>query len=628
MISNLTQLTQLENEYPYLADLNYMQQIAASSTIGNHIVLAGPGTGKTHTLAYRTMHLIKQGVDPANICLITFTRKAASTLKARIKNLLPDVKLGFIGTFHSLATNILSEVNHLQGWRLINQSEDIALITMTTDGGELSAKRLSQIFSYYANTKKPMEQVLISLNLQKYIAFAHKIEQAYEHYQATKLRMNYLTYDDLLAIPASNHQLSQNVNFEFLMIDEFQDVSQLQIDFIKSLNCPNTMVIGDDFQNIYSFRGSDSQLILNIDKYLNDPKLITFTRNYRSTINICNYANKIVKQTKFGFEKHISSNFSDSDINPKLQIHSGLEDINELILNKVVNSKEQHAILYRRSNMRVQIETMLITNNIPYQIAGGQNLLDRKHIKNLLAIIKLINNPDDYLAHIHVLLLDSKLDLTSASKLLNSQDRFQPQTLPTTQLLASKLSTPQQIVDMAIDYYQVNIAQKSQAITNDFLIISSLARKYTHILAFINDFSLEPTVDYNSDDSSKPRVILSTIHASKGLEFDHVHLLHGFNNLHSMPLTHNEEEARLLYVAITRAKHNLSIYDNFSTKRSLNDLINDYIANPKRESYNLIYDDEQTSNVTKVTLHLEDDYQTHDDTQALSINAVIDYFRK
>ncbi len=634
MLNNITKVTTLETEYDYLQSLNYDQQLAATQMYGNQLVLAGPGTGKTHTLAYRAMHLIKQGVEPNKICLITFTRKAANSLRERIEQLMPGVSLGFIGTFHALATSILSDANHLNTWRLIDTDDDLTLIEITCKSGAIGSRKLQQIFSYYVNTQKPMDQVLIDLDLEKYLDHSERIAKAYEFYAGTKARLNYLTYDDLLLMPIKNKSLMTNFEIEYLMVDEFQDVTKLQVEFTRSLRARNVMVIGDDFQNIYRFRGSDNQLILDFGNTFVDSRLITLSTNYRSTININSAINQIVEQTNFGYPKYVTSNRDDDDKNEPVNIYGGLEDSTSLIIDKIKNDPYgEHAILYRRSKMRANIEQALIQNSIPYQIYGGLNLLEREHIKDLLSIISLINNPNDYLAHIHVLRIGDELTEKEAVDIINNLVIGSDNNVITRPLIDYRLRTINQTLDLAIDYYMANIAQVKDdpKLNADFGIIRNLAESYPHILAFLNDFTLDYKVDFRSNDEETPHVILSTIHASKGLEFDNVHILYGFNKFKELDLKQLEEEARLFYVAMSRAKNKLNIYDNFSKRRSLNDMINDFIDSPLRENFELRYDDEDISDVEKVTLHLDQDDLENDleeENLKLGIKTVLDFFRK
>lgn len=634
MLNNIAKITEGTIDYEYLNDLNYDQKLASSQMEGNHLVLAGPGTGKTHTLAYRAMHLIEQGVCPSRICMITFTRKAANSLRERIEQLIPDVTLGFIGTFHALATSILSEANNLNSWRLIDSQDDLALVEITCKSGPIGSGRLQQIFSYYINTQKDMEDVLNDLDLSQYIDHSEQITKAYEFYAETKRRLNYLTYDDLLLMPIQNEKLMDTLNIDYLMIDEYQDVTKLQVDFAIKLNAHNVMAIGDDFQNIYRFRGSDNSLILNFGNYFENAKLITLHTNYRSTLNITNAINQITEQTEFGYEKHVVSNREDSDLNKEVEIYGGLENSTDIIIRKILNTpNENHAILYRRSKMRSKIEQTLIKHDIPYQIYGGLNLLERKHIKDLLAIIGLVNNPNDYIAHIHVLRINDMMSEEEAIEAINNLKIGHSTDLQTNSLTDFKLRTIEQTLDISIDYYMEHIAYdpNDRKINGDFEIVRNLASEYPHTLAFLNDFTLDYKVDFKSIDQNKPKVILSTIHASKGLEFDNVHFLYGFNKFRELSLAQLEEEARLFYVACSRAKETLTIYDNFSKERTLHDIINDFIDSPHRDNYELTYDDKDISDVTKVTLHLDqDEIETELEEQNLMVGlkSVLDFFRK
>lgn len=634
MLDNLNKITTLQTNYSYLQSLNYDQQIAATTITHNSLVLGGPGTGKTHTLVYRALHLINQGVNPENIVLITFTRKAANHLKQRVKTEISDVKLGFIGTFHALATSILSDANHLSSWRLIAPNDDLSLIELTCKSGDIGAKRLQHVFSYFANTKKTMDEVLTTLNLTEFLDYSHKIEEAYNFYCKTKRRLSYLNYDDLLINIIDNPNLVRNLKIKYLMIDEFQDVSKLQIDFIKCLNPNNVMAIGDDFQNIYRFRGSDKSILLNFDKYFENANLITLSINYRSSVNISACVNKIVKQTNFSYPKFIVANDTTIHSEDSVKIYNGLDDSTNVIINTIKsNPTEKHTVLYRRTKMVGKLERELIRNNIPYEILGGLNLFERKHIKHLLSIICLINEPNDYLAHINVLMLDDSITKDKAIKLINNLIVGVDNDIITNELLSFKLKTVEQVIDLAIDYYfkqlPDNIANRT--INSDFEIIRDLASGYQKIIYFLNDFSLDYKVDFQTNENLNANVILSTIHASKGLEFDNVHILYGFNKFRELELDKIEDEARLFYVATSRAKHSLNIYDNFSKTRSLNDLINDFLDSPLYDTMDLKYDDDDISDVTKVTLHLDQDDLNDNidsDNLNLSVKSLFDYFKK
>lgn len=628
-MENFTKLDHLENDYSYLAPLDINQKIAVTCTSGNQVVIGGPGTGKTHIIAYRVLHLINEGVDPSKIYLITFTRKAAQSMQQRIKQLMPDITLGYVGTFHTLASKIIAEDNFITAGRLIDNQDNLALVDLTCDSGPIGSSKLMNIFTYFTNTGKPMKQVLTDLQLEKYIDYSEKIEQAYQHYMDTKKRIKYLTYDDLISTIVHNPRLAKKIDIEYLMVDEYQDITKLQLDFIKVLASTNVMVLGDDFQNIYSFRGTDNSLLIDFDKHFNDVKLVELAISYRATPQIANSLNKIVSQTKFGYCKYITSALEDD--NNDITIYGGLEQYTPLIISHIRSNKQTHGIIYRRNKMRSLVEQELIKQNIPYQIYGGINLLEREHIKDLISIISLINNPGDYIAHLQVLKLWG-IDEQQAVKMVSTINFKDYENLPTSSLLTSELGTVGQILNLATEYYfsLFKEATNEKVINEDFDILRKLASGYNSIIGFINDFTLESKIDYNNDESKQPRVILSNVHASKGLEFDNVHFICGFNKFKEMPLIQMEEEARIFYVGLSRAKKAIYIYDNISPARTLNDMINDFIDSPKRENYSITYDNPRISDVSKVTILLDQDNIEYEinENHRFDLKSILNFFRK
>lgn len=575
MLENTRRVTKLANEYEYLRSLNTKQQIVASQKEGNHLVLAGPGTGKTHTLAYRTMHLIEEGIDPSSIALITFTRKAANTLRMRLGSLLPNVEIGFIGTFHELSSFILNDANNINRWRLIDKVDDHAFLNITCNAGSLGTGRLSDIFSHYANTKLPMKDVLKRLGHTELEPYAERLELAYVHYMAAKARAGYLNYDDMLMQPINNPHLVDCLNFDYLMIDEFQDVTKLQLEFITSLKIPNVMIIGDDFQNIYSFRGTDNKLMLSVDEYFEDPSLITLETNYRSSKQICDLVNSVVERTNYGFPKYVESVTEDEEFGSEFALRPETEFIDGII--ESIHSKTgSHGIIARTKKDLYAIERKLIENKISYQFNGGVNLLGKKHVKDLLSIMSLIYNPSDYLAHVRVLKTTLNINDDKAKELLDNVSLVWQNEIITKSLLEYKLLTNEQIFRKACNYYFKYIKGDIDidTIKRDFIVIMQLLQNYPSVVALVNDCTLEPTVDYKS--VNRCDVFLTTIHSSKGLEFDNVHLLHELSNQNKRSLDRLEEEARLFYVAISRAKHNLTIYDTHFTTRSFNQLVDEF----------------------------------------------------
>src|SRR5699024_6659098 len=257
----------------YLEGLNTSQKMAATRLDGNYLVIAGPGAGKTHTLVYRVVHLIKSGVPAKELCIVTFTRKAANQLKYRIKRIIPRVELGFIGTTHSLAYTLIRRGVDTKA-RLIDPEDDLMVLRLaiSEDGRSIpprtQLRTICKIFDYMSLTIESMEETLVNLNREEINpSDLIKIYNAYTDY---KKKNGYINYSDSISLAKG----ADRGELKYLMVDEFQDTDPLQLSMFKSLKFPNVMAIGDDFQSIYSFRGADNTIILKFGQHFNNAKVI------------------------------------------------------------------------------------------------------------------------------------------------------------------------------------------------------------------------------------------------------------------------------------------------------------------------------------------------------------------
>jgi DNA helicase-2/ATP-dependent DNA helicase PcrA len=303
------EITELEETYQglhYLNKLNKGQKIAATREEGNYLVIAGPGTGKTHTLVYRVLHLIKRGVDPKSIVIITFTRKAGNVIRERLGRLVPNTTLGFVGTFHAFANHIsqlIGSESPISKFRLLDSEDDMAVHKLVmADFGEFnkrqSAKGLQKMLSYCCNTGLSVKEYIQKFDLRKMADDAENIQAYMRVYEKYKVDHMLANYDDMISVisryleRAGSEEIT--APFEYLMIDEYQDTNQMQLDFVQRLKIKNVMAIGDDFQGIYAFRGADHRIILNFYNDFRAPQMIKLTENYRSTDQIVGWTNQTI----------------------------------------------------------------------------------------------------------------------------------------------------------------------------------------------------------------------------------------------------------------------------------------------------------------------------------------------
>lgn len=415
------------DEHSPLANLNYEQQIAATRLDGNYLVIAGPGSGKTHTIVYRVLYLLSQGTHPSEICIITFTRKAANELVNRLSHYLPDTKLGFVGTFHALANNILLKGGYFKNYRLIDPEDDVMLLKLSIDEAglkpvaKIKMKTLQKIFSYVANTRCSVEDALIKLGYEQYLNESELFEKINQNYANYKKRSMVLNYDDILSIIAfkgitEDAELENVAEFKYLMIDEYQDTNNLQIQFIKQIHTTNVMAIGDDFQSIYGFRGANNAIILGFANDFANAKMIKLKINYRSTPEIVDAINLVTKDSVLGYHKELTSALP--SINQEVVLPEQSFQYAETILEEIkADLSKSHAVLYRASAMRGEVEKLLIKEKLSYVVYGGVRLLERKHIKDVMAIMLTTMSKNDLVSYLRSLLLIEKVGEKTAKKI-------------------------------------------------------------------------------------------------------------------------------------------------------------------------------------------------------------------
>ena len=596
----------------YEEDLNDAQLSAVQSKEGPILVIAGAGSGKTKTLTYRVARLIEDGINPENILLLTFTKKAASEMLSRA-TLVLDQRCEKVagGTFHSFANIILRKyAAHLKlknNFTILDKSDCEDIINHIT--GQLYPKKekrfpkkgtIHEIYSKSVNKETPTKKII----QDEFPQFEHcedKIIEIHKAYVIYKRENSVLDYDDLLLylklLLENNDNIRKTLSnqYKYIMVDEYQDTNTLQADIIKLLSSEhnNIMAVGDDAQSIYSFRGANYRNILDFPKMFKDTKIIKLEQNYRSTQNILKLTNTIISRAKESFSKTLFSNIT-SPVMPALICAKNTQMEADFICQRILELLDEDiplsdiCVLARNSRMSYSLEIELSKRAIPYQKFGGPKFMETAHVKDIVAHLRVILNPDDIISLNRILLLLKGVGASTVNsvipvikgqlnpdvKLLPSKkvDSIMPM-LKTLDRLRHKIQTksPAELTEEVISYYRPILKDKYDDFNKrekDLEHLQYLAGQYSNLEDFISDLALEPPdasvegmYKRNSDDEA---LTISTIHSAKGLEWDTVFIIgavdgrfpsaYSFNSEEEM-----DEELRLMYVATTRAKNNLYI---------------------------------------------------------------------
>lgn len=595
------EINDLEARYEhvaYLAKLNKGQKIAATRTKGNFLVIAGPGTGKTHTLSYRVYHMMREGIDPKKIVVITFTRKAGNELKYRISKLMPNTELGFVGTFHGLANHISQmkgAKSPISKFRLLDSDDDRqvhSLVMADYQGfdGPMKASRLQKIISYCANTGMTATEYIKKFDIRNLMDQGPAIDDyrlVYESYKADHMLAN---YDDMIT-KISHHLEGEDPDltlpFEYLMIDEYQDTNRMQLDFIRKLKINNVMAIGDDFQGIYSFRGADHKIILNFFNDFEAAQMIKLTQNYRSVPAIVDWVNQTVEASPLGYQKALTAE-DQREGQVQVMAGSGLESNKDYILSEINKyPNESHALIYRYNKHRSVFEKAFLDEGIEYLVYGGVRLLERKHIKDVLAFLMVYLNRRDVVSYNRILTLYPgigpktanrlmKYDLKDRDRLNDEKNAYIDQVRSILDFQGTKEALLEQVMILYKDLYEAIESEyyTYDEIKEDFKILEDLLETHDSLENFIINLILDPVVDYKK--GQNPKVVLTTIHSAKGLEFDRVYYFHSHDWYKNYDLEQTEEDRRLFYVGISRAKRHLTIFDHTEVIRPFESILKDF----------------------------------------------------
>ncbi|HMN17227.1 MAG TPA: ATP-dependent helicase [Ignavibacteriaceae bacterium] len=598
----------------YKEELNTSQFVAATAVKGCYLIIAGAGTGKTRTLVYRVARLIELGHDPNSILLLTFTRKAANEMLKRASMLLDD-RCSKIrgGTFHSFANLTLRKYAKAIGldsaFTILDQgdSEDVINLIRSQDRFLIRDKRfpnkqtLNKVYSLSVNTGKKVEEI-IENDYPHFLPLLDKVLEIQKIFIQYKRNNNLLDYDDLLIYlreflkkesPAVKALLSE---IKFVMVDEYQDTNHLQAEIVKGLAKynKNVMVVGDDSQAIYSFRGADFHNIMQFPKLFDNVKIIKLEENYRSVQAILDFANRINEAAIEKYKKELYTRRG-SGVLPSIVAAATDNLQSKFIVEKILDLREEGvqlkdiAVLFRSSFFSFDLELELSKANIPFQKFGGMKFVETAHIKDVMAFLRIAVNPKDVISWYRVLLLHEGVGPKTAQRILDElstaritikaepddQPEFKHHKLgPLFYLLyelQKKKYMPSEMVQKVYNYYwelfKANYDDWNKR-KKDLDIFQNIVENYTSIDSLLSDMAIEPIIesvlDVDAADKEEEYVTLSTIHSAKGLEWHSVFIIHAvegyFPSARSVEnLDSLEEERRLMYVASTRAKNNLFV---------------------------------------------------------------------
>ena len=599
----------------YRKELNDAQYAAATTVEGPCLVIAGAGTGKTRTLVYRVARLIDIGVDPRTILLLTFTRRAAEEMLRRA-SLLIDNRCDKVsgGTFHSFANTVLRhhgrKIDLEPSFSIMDRpdSEDLIQMIRTELGLNAKEKRfprkqtVGEIFSMALNKQWTISD-LIERDYPHLYDFLDDLLRLYERYVEYKKTRGLLDYDDLLIKlkellekdESTRRRLSET--YRFIMVDEYQDTNRLQADIVRLLAAAhdNVMVVGDDAQSIYSFRGANFRNIMDFPKDFPGAKIISLEENYRSTQPILDVTNEIISRASEKYEKHLFTSKKEGESPLLIQAESEQMQ-SRFVCQRVLELREEGvplwdiAVLFRSSFHSFDLEIELTRHNIPFVKRGGFQFMETAHIKDLLAHLRVLANPQDAISWGRVLSLLEGVGPQASQKITNwIMDASNPiarlRSFEAKGKVAHGLKTLAQVLEAALEperpaesaqylmqYYgpilKKNHPEDYPKRMKDLEHFLGMTERYRSLERLITDMALEPPTDSVDSvlavDPDEGPLVLSTIHSAKGLEWHSVFIIWALEG--RFPSYYNintpeelEEERRLLYVAATRAKENLYI---------------------------------------------------------------------
>ena len=607
----------------YPGELNPQQLAAVTASPGPILVIAGAGSGKTRTLTYRVAYLLENGIDPRNILLLTFTNKAARQMLDRVANLIPTDASGLWGgTFHSIGNRMLrrhgSVLGFSSGFTILDREDQKDLIDTVVAASGINPKEirfpkgdvLADIFSFTVNTEGTMEELLAG-KFPYFLPLIEQIKDVHARYEKKKKATNSMDFDDLLEKTLRMLKEHEEVasfyrrQFQFILVDEYQDTNKIQADFIDTLAAQhrNVMVVGDDAQSIYSWRGANFKNILAFPERYPDAQVFKIELNYRSVPEILSVANAAIAPNVEQFKKELAATRDSKELKPAVvALNDGSEQA-QFVAQRILELRDEGielneiAILYRAHYHAVELQLELSRRGIPYQITSGVRFFEQAHIKDVAAFIRFVANPRDEVAFKRMIKLlpgignksadnlwraweaslDANGDVTSWGDRLRAMPVGAKSKKSWEQLgftldeiaPAGKPNPPSEMITSIVeaiydDYAKANFTNYELR-REDLNQLAAFARQFGSVDEFLSQLALISNVDAEAapnQGADTESVNLSSVHQAKGLEYHTVFVIWLTDGM--FPSTRSletreaiEEERRLFYVAVTRARDEL-----------------------------------------------------------------------
>ena len=607
----------------YAAELNEQQLAAVTAPPGPLLVIAGAGSGKTRTLTYRVAYLLENGIDPRNILLLTFTNKAARQMLDRVANLLPvDASGLWGGTFHSIGNRMLRRhgraLGYASGFTIMDREDQKDLINAVIASAGIDPKEmrfpkgdvLADIFSFVVNTERSMEELLAE-KFPYFLPLLEQIKDVHARYEKKKKSTNSLDFDDLLEKTLRMLLEHEEIaafyrrQFKFILVDEYQDTNKIQADLIDTLAAEhkNVMVVGDDAQSIYSWRGANFQNILEFPKRYPNAQVFKIELNYRSVPEILRVANAAIAANVQQFRKQLSATRDSHSTRPALVALNDSSEQAQFVAQRILELRDEGveldeiAVLYRSHFHAVELQLELSRRGIPYQITSGIRFFEQAHIKDVAAFIRFVVNPRDEVAFKRMVKLLPGIGNKSADNLWRSWENslndhgdissWSERLLAMPVTAKSKKSWEQlahtldeiapggqpnppsemitSIVEAIYDDYAKANFTNYELRREDLNQLAAFARQFKDANEFLSQLALISNVDAEAapnQTADQEAVNLSSVHQAKGLEYHTVFVIWLTDGM--FPSSRSletrdaiEEERRLFYVSITRARDEL-----------------------------------------------------------------------
>ncbi|WP_302614992.1 ATP-dependent helicase [uncultured Bacteroides sp.] len=610
--------------------LNEQQKYAATFNGKHLLVLAGAGTGKTRTIIARAKHLIQSGVNPKRILILSFTRKSAAEIVERISTELPSTKSeGLIGsTFHSWCMAIIQnnpDIFPQASYTLLDREDQESCFRLlcgrkwghkNKNDEKVAPKSIVDIYSYMANAQCSLSDAIrmkmynnapATLNVDDDNEALKGVIVMYLDYKRSR---KYIDYDDILLIVSKylkrNEELRKHIAglYDHILVDEMQDTNPLQYELLSSFyeDC-HLFCVGDDAQSIYAFRGADFNTIHKFSEIVAGAEVCKLTINYRSTQEILDLANWVIGNSPLNYDKKLIANRGSGEKPQILHWRDEWEGAENIALNlldefKIHGKKWGDNLVLSRSSWGMRkVEGSLIKHKIPYRIFGGSSLMQSRHIRDVVAPMRIVSNYLDEIAWSRYLQLWEGIGPVASAKIIGKV--INEKNLDDCLFSLMEMNLQKEIADTLVQISNLQF-DPANAITealsvmfgrlkqiykdewewrkDDFPILSEVAKKTGSISEFVSEYILDPQLDLYAKEGGKVDdcVILSTIHSAKGLEADNVFIVNASSKSYPTPRAvlngedAIEEERRCLYVALTRAKNKLRIYRDMQSIHTAN----------------------------------------------------------